>query len=269
LFLQQIMQARRDADRLERGRRAHQELRAASARQSPPRPFLAALRDAHVRDGVALIAEIKRASPSKGLLRGGLQPGPTARLYEACGAAAVSVLTEERWFQGSLDDLREARAATSLPILRKDFLSEEWEIWEARAAGADAVLLIAAALEPDRLRALAEEARSAGMDALIEVHDGDELRAALETSPTLIGINNRNLATFQVTLDTTEQLAPRVPKGIFLVSESGIADGGDVRRVLNAGAHAILVGESLVKDADPTARIHELLGRSQAREEMA
>lgn len=211
------------------------------------------------RDGVGLIAEIKRASPSRGVFAPDLDAAAQARVYEQGGASAVSVLTEPNFFHGSLDDLAHVRAAVALPVLRKDFLTEEWEIWEARAHGADAVLLIAALLDEVHLSELAACAERLGMAALVEVHDEAELERALAISPRLLGVNNRSLETFLVDLDTTVRLASRVPAGVLLVSESGIAGREDVLKVARAGAGAILVGESLVRQASPAALIRALL----------
>ena len=195
-----------------------------------------------------LIAEVKRASPSAGLIATGpFDPAEIALRYEAAGADAVSVLTDEPFFQGHLDHLRAVRAAVDLPVLRKDFVIDEVQIHEAGAMGADAVLLIVAALTPERLRHLLETARACQLDALVEVHSLPELDVALEADAEIIGINNRDLRTFTVDLGTTERLAEEVPSGILLISESGIRTAADSRRARDAGADAVLVGEALMR----------------------
>jgi indole-3-glycerol phosphate synthase len=223
----------------------------------PARDMYAALR----APGVSLIAEVKRASPSKGLLRPELHPEVLARQYERAGASAISVLTDERYFQGSLDDLRAARGAIGLPALRKDFVIDAYQVYEARAAGADAILLIAAVLEDDELASLYRLARELGMSALVEVHDLDELERALRISPRIVGVNNRDLRTFEVDLQTTARLRAHVPPEVVLVAESGVHCRQDVERLAEMGADAMLVGESLVRADDPGPKIAELLGR--------
>ncbi len=207
----------------------------------------------------AVIAECKRASPSRGVIRVDYDPAAHARAYEAAGAAALSVLTDERFFQGALPHLAAARAATSLPCLRKDFIVDPYQIEEARAWGADAVLLIVAGTPPALGTTLLDAARAAGLDVLVEVHDAAELTWAIDAGATIIGVNNRNLATFVTDLETTERLAPEVPEGTLLVAESGIATPADVRRMVRAGAHAILVGEACMAKPDPGAALRELL----------
>ena len=208
-----------------------------------------------------LIAEVKRASPSAGLIAlGPFEPAEIARRYEEAGADAVSVLTDEPFFQGHLDHLREVRAAVGLPVLRKDFVVDEVQIHEAGAEGADAVLLIVAALTPERLRQLLDVARACQLDALVEVHTLSELDVALDADAEIIGINNRNLRTFRVDLDTTERLAEEVPAGTILISESGICTAADSRRAREAGADAVLVGEALMRSGPDAvaARVAEL-----------
>lgn len=231
------------------------ELRDACAQTPPPRGFARALSAAH---GLAVIAEIKRASPSRGPLRPDLDPACLAREYEAAGADAVSVLTDADFFKGSLDDLGTARKACSLPVLRKDFIIDPSQVWEARAAGADAVLLIVAALSDDEMRGLHDLAVSLGMDVLVEVHSAEEARRALKAGARLVGINNRDLTTFQVDLGTTEKVAPLLD-GVVVVSESGIQDAEALERVARAGAKAVLVGEALVTAASPGAKLAELV----------
>jgi indole-3-glycerol phosphate synthase/phosphoribosylanthranilate isomerase len=231
----------------------------------PPRDFVAALLGAPSRP--ALIAEIKRASPSRGLLlgRGALRPfDPVrlARIYQENGAAAISVLTDERFFHGSLDDLRAVRRAVGLPLLRKDFIFDPYQVYEARAAGADAVLLIAAMLDDEALAALHDLVGALGMTPLVEVHDEAELRRVLRLKPRLIGINNRDLRTFKVDTETTARLCPLVPEGVTLVAESGIRTSADVACLAEWGVHAMLVGESLVTAPDPAAKVRELTGHT-------
>lgn len=229
--------------------------RRAAACVSARRNFTAAL----ISRRPAVIAEIKKASPSKGLLAPDFQPGRLASLYEKGGAAALSVLTDERFFQGSLADLESARAAVSLPVLRKDFTLDEFHIVEAAAHGADAVLLIAAILSAVELRRLRELAASYGMAAVVEVHDSDELDAAVDSGAEIIGVNNRNLHTFDVTLETSLRLAGQIPASIFRVSESGIHSARDVQRLRDAGYQAFLVGEHLMTAPDPAAALRTLL----------
>jgi indole-3-glycerol phosphate synthase len=209
---------------------------------------------------VSLIAEVKRRSPSKGSLGEDVDPVVQARTYEAGGAAVISVLADTKYFGGSLDDLRAVRAAVTIPVLCKDFILTPYQVYEARAAGADLILLIVAALDDDGLRGLGELARSLGMTPLIEVHDQHDLARAIAADASLIGINNRDLADFSVDLLTTEYLAPLVPDDITLVSESGIATREDVERVVQAGARVILVGETLMRSESPDVTIRELVG---------
>ncbi len=220
------------------------------------RPFSEALID----EGISLIAEMKRASPSKGPIRPDATVSDIVTAYESAGARAVSVLTEPEWFKGSLDDLVEARGACDLPLLRKDFVVDEYQLLEARAAGADAVLLIVAALEAERLAELIVAASDLGMDSLVEVHDEDEVETAVEAGAEVIGINNRDLHSLEVDVETTFRLLADVPAGTVVVAESGITHAGDVERLETAGVDAILVGEALMR-ADDTARaVRELLG---------
>jgi indole-3-glycerol phosphate synthase len=221
-----------------------------------PRDFEEALTP--VRGGVRLIAEVKKASPSRGVLAADLDPVALASTYAAHGADAISVLTDAKYFQGSLDILRQVRASVDVPLLRKDFTIDEYQLWEARAAGADAVLLIVAILEPVLLRDLAAAAKGLGLAALVECHTEPELEVALAAGSRLIGINNRDLGTFETRIETTLALLPRIPPGPVVVSESGFFAGADVRRVVAAGAHAVLVGEGLVRAPDVAAKIREL-----------
>src|SRR5213083_1321076 len=229
---------------------------ARAATLAPPRDFERALAP---RPGRArLIAEVKRASPSRGVLKDDLDPVALASTYARHGADAISVLTDARYFRGSLDDLAAVRAAVDVPLLRKDFVLDDYQLWEARAAGADAVLLIVAILEPSQLSELAAAAKGLGLAALVECHTAGELDAALGAGARIVGINNRDLRTFETRIETTLELLPLVPPGPIVVSESGFVDPAQVRRVVEAGAHAILVGEALVTAGDVGARIREL-----------
>lgn len=223
----------------------------------PPRDFPAALR----APGVSLIAEVKKASPSKGLLCPDFDPVRLARTYAANGTVAISVLTDERFFQGSLDDLRAVREAVDIPVLRKDFIVDAYQVYEARAAGADAVLLIVAALDDATLHDLYTRIRQLGMAALIEVHNAAELERALSLRPRLIGVNNRDLRTFHVTLDTTAALRPRIPDEVVLVAESGIHTPEDVARLAAIGVDAMLVGEALVTAGDIGGKVKSLTSK--------
>jgi indole-3-glycerol phosphate synthase len=222
----------------------------------PGRSFRHAL---HRADGrVAVIAEVKKASPSKGVLCEHFDPLHIALTYAQNGASAISVLTDERFFQGHLDDLRLIRQHVPIPVLRKDFLISRYQVLEARVAGADAVLLIVAALSDEQLRDLLTYTHEMGMDALVEVHTESELHRAVQAGAKVIGINNRDLTTFHTTLEVTERLAPQIPPGSIIVSESGIDSAEDVRRVTRAGAHAVLVGESLMRAGDMGQKLREL-----------
>jgi indole-3-glycerol phosphate synthase len=234
-----------------------------SAEQHVPRGFRQQLQQAS-QDGIAIIAELKKASPSRGLIRADFQPAELARELELAGAACLSVLTDEQFFQGSLDYLREASSATSLPCLRKDFIVDEFQIVEARANSADAVLLIVAALDQKELSRLSQNARTHGLDVLCEAHDEQELQRALDAGCDLIGINSRNLRTFQVTLDTALRLAERIPATCVRVAESGIHSGADLARLRAAGYDAFLIGESLMKSERPGEALKKLLQESES-----
>jgi indole-3-glycerol phosphate synthase len=241
----------------------HEEMKAARARRSlasireeaeadrATRGFEKSLRAKIAAGASAVIAEIKKASPSKGVIRADFRPAEIAASYERHGAACLSVLTDEPFFQGSADYLRQARAAVALPVLRKDFMVDEYQVFEARAMGADCILLIAACLDDAQMADLEACALSLGLDVLVEVHDGDELRRALRLKTPLVGINNRNLRTFDVTLDTTLGLLKEVPADRLLVTESGILAPADVQRMRAAQVNAFLVGEAFMRAPDP------------------
>ncbi len=239
-------------------------LEAAARDGAPPRGFAAALARAVAADGLALIAEIKRASPSKGLIRESFDPPALARAYRAGGAACLSVLTDGAYFQGADSDLERARAAVDLPCLRKDFMIDPYQIVEARAIGADCILIILAAVDDGLAGELAAAARDYGMDALVEVHDEAELDRAARLGATLIGINNRNLKTLEIDLATTERLAPRAPADAAIVCESGIARHADLERMARIDVRRFLVGSALMAEPDITAATAALLGRSAA-----
>jgi indole-3-glycerol phosphate synthase len=248
--------------------RKHEEVAAAKDRVAPAllreRALAAAeptrgFRRALLGPGPHVIAELKRRSPSKGEIRADFDPVAITGCYEAGGAAALSVLTDEHYFGGSLAVLEQVRRATALPLLRKDFVVDDYQLDEARVAGADAALLIVAALAPDRLASLHAHAASLGLDVLVEVHDEAELDVAKGVGATLIGINNRDLRSFETDLAVTERLAPLVPEGAVVVAESGIAEPAHVARLERAGARAFLVGESLMREADPGLALRRLL----------
>ncbi|MBM3372383.1 MAG: indole-3-glycerol phosphate synthase TrpC [Betaproteobacteria bacterium] len=233
-------------------------LKAQAREAAPARDFAGALRAKIAAGRAAVIAEVKKASPSKGVLREQFDPAAIAASYERHGAACLSVLTDRQFFQGALDDLKAARGACALPVLRKDFMVDPYQVYEARAAGADCILLIVAALEPGRMAELEGIALELGMAVLVEVHDGSELDAALRLRTPLLGINNRNLRTFETTLDTTLGLLGRVPPDRLVITESGILKPEDVQRMRARQVHGFLVGEAFMRAADPGAELRRL-----------
>lgn len=261
-ILERILKRKREEIAELRKRQPAAALREQAEKQSPPRGFAASLRKLADAGKPAVIAEIKRASPSKGLIRPDFDPTWIAQEYERGGAACLSVLTDEDFFQGSVDDFKAARAATDLPVIRKDFLIEEVQVIESRAMGADCVLLIVSALPAARLAALYRHARELGMDVLIEVHDANELRTVLQAGlgpGLLIGINNRNLRTFETRLETTLDLLPWLAPGHEVVTESGIGSAADVRHMLASGVRRFLVGESLMRQPNPGVALRRLI----------
>ena len=238
-------------------------VRAQAEAAPPPRGFAAALRMKIALGQAAVIAEIKKASPSRGVLREHFDPAAIAATYEHHGAACLSVLTDAQYFQGSTEHLKLARAACALPVLRKDFMLDPYQVYQARAMGADCILLIAAALESARMRDLEEVAQSLGMAVLVEVHDNTELDRALELKTPLLGINNRNLHTFKTALDVTLNLLERVPHDRTVITESGILKPDDVRRMRERGVNGFLVGEAFMRAADPGVELARLFGHGK------
>ncbi|WP_136252964.1 indole-3-glycerol phosphate synthase TrpC [Onishia niordana] len=250
---------RKDEEVAERRQAVSEEaLHELAARQAPPRGFIAAL-DARIAAGdPAVIAEVKKASPSKGVMREDFRPADIARAYEEGGAACLSVLTDADFFQGHEDYLIEAQDACALPVIRKDFIIHGYQVVEARAIGADCILLIVAALDDVRLKALHDQAVALGMDVLVEVHDAQELQRALALDLALVGINNRDLHTFETRLDTTFELLERIPEGVTVITESGIHERADVAKMREQGVHGFLVGEAFMRVDDPGAALRAM-----------
>jgi indole-3-glycerol phosphate synthase len=251
-ILERIVEAKRAE--VAASKRERPDVEALARKASATRDFVGALRAKRP----AVIAEIKRASPSKGLLRANFDPAAIAKSYEKAGAACMSVLTDREFFQGAAAHLVSARGACALPALRKDFLIDPYQVFEARALGADCVLLIVACLEDAQMRELEKLAHSLEMAVLVEVHDADELERALKLQTPLIGINNRNLRSFETRLETTLDLLPRIPKGRLVITESGILSSADVRRMREHGVSAFLVGEAFMRADDPGTELRKL-----------
>ena len=231
------------------------EIKAAAKAAAAPRDFIGSIRGKIANNKAAVIAEIKKASPSKGIIREDFRPAEIAKSYEQGGAACLSVLTDAEYFQGSPEYLKQARAACSLPVLRKDFMIAPYQVYEARAMGADCILLIAAALDLSTMQQLEQIAHELGMAVLVEVHNGEEMELALQLKTPLLGINNRNLRTFEVTLDTTLSLLSRIPNDKIIVTESGIFTAEDVTLMRNNHVHTFLVGEAFMRQPDPGAEL--------------
>ena len=255
-ILDRIVEARRESVAHRKRVLPEVALKIAAQKVEPPRDFAGALS----RDGFNIIAELKKASPSRGVIRADYVPASLAASLEAAGAAALSVLTEEDFFSGSLVDLKAARKAVGIPILRKDFVIDPWQVWEARAAGADSFLLITAILADEFLRELLELGRSLRMEPLVEVHSREELSRAVGAGARIIGVNNRDLRNFEVRLETSLDLIEAIPEGCIAVSESGLRTHDDLVRLRNAGFDAFLIGEHLMRETDPCVPLRELLG---------
>ncbi len=253
--LDHIVAARRAALSRQMYRMPQAALRMAVKKAAPARNFAAVL----VRDGVNVIAELKKASPSRGLIRAEFDPRQLARQLESAGAVALSVLTEEEFFQGSIAHLRVVRSAVKLPVLRKDFIFDPWQVWEARAAEADAFLLIAAILDGGTLCQLLAVGRELGMEALVEVHTHEELARAVEAGARILGVNNRDLRTFEVNIETSLELIEEIPDDCIAVSESGLRSSEDLQRLRAAGFDAFLIGEHLMESPDPATALRALL----------
>jgi len=255
--LDEIVANKREELQRLRGDTPQAQLESACRGLAPALPFEAVLRPSGPAR-VRLIAEVKKASPSRGTLNATLDPVAQARLYAGAGAAAISVLTDEKYFRGALEDLIAVRAAVDVPLLRKEFILEEYQLWESRAAGADAVLLIVAALDGGQLRDLHDAAKGIGLATLVEIHTAAELERAVALGAPVIGVNNRNLQTLETSLEPSLALLPRIPRAHTAVSESGIFTRTDVESVVRAGARAVLVGEGLVRAQDVPAKVREL-----------
>jgi len=259
-ILQRILAVKADEIAAAKAAKPLAALRAEAEAMTKPRAFVTALHGKIAVGNAAVIAEIKKASPSRGVLRGNFDPAAIAASYAKHGAACLSVLTDAQFFQGSADCLQRARAACGLPVLRKDFMLEPYQVYEARAMGADCILLIVAALEFARMRELEAIARSLGMAVLVEVHDAAELERALELKTRLLGINNRNLRTFDTRLDVTLDLLPRIPGDRIVITESGILKPRDVALMRASGVNCFLVGEAFMRAPDPGVELAHLFG---------
>lgn len=261
-ILERILSVKAEEVAARRKAQSMESVADAARAAQPPRDFVGALRSKIARGAPAVIAEIKKASPSKGVLRPQFDPAAIAASYARHGAACLSVLTDAQFFQGRLDDLRAARAACEVPVLRKDFTIEPYQVYEARAAGADCILLIAAALETARMQELEGIAATLGMAVLVEAHDASELAAALELETPLVGINNRNLHTFETRLETTLDLMRHVPADRLIVTESGISSRSDGERMRAANVSCFLVGEAFMRAEDPGLELERLFGNA-------
>ena len=259
-ILQKILQRKREEIAERSAKLPLEELTAQAQDADAPRGFIAAIENKIAQGKAAVIAEIKKASPSKGLLRENFAPADIARSYASHGAACLSVLTDADYFQGSEEYLQQARAACELPVIRKDFIIDPYQVVEARAINADCILLIVAALDDETLQSLLAQAHELGMDVLMEVHDREEMQRALNTDARLIGINNRNLRTFDTTLDTTLGMLDMVPDDRILVTESGIHTPAGVKRMRDNQVHAFLVGEAFMRAEEPGEKLAELFG---------
>ncbi len=255
-ILDRIVEARRESIAHRKRVLPDVALKLAVGKVDPPRDFLGALS----RPGINIIAELKKASPSRGVIRENYAPADLAPRLEEAGAAALSVLTEEEFFSGSLTDLKAARKAVNIPVLRKDFIIDPWQVWEARAAGADAFLLIVAILSLESLRELLELGRELGMEPLVEVHSREETGRALAAGARIIGVNNRDLRNFDVKLETSLELVEAIPEECIAVSESGLRTHDDLMRLRSAGFDAFLIGEHLMKESDPATPLRAFIG---------
>lgn len=260
-ILEEIIEHKRGEISQARERVSADQLTAQLADAPPVRDFVESLR---THGPVGMIAEVKKASPSAGIIREDFHPVEIAQIYENSGAACLSVLTDEHYFQGHLDYLKAVRKVVSIPVLRKDFIIDRYQILEARAAGADCVLLIAECLDDDRLQDLYAYAQELGMSALVEIYEPDNLERVLKLNPPMLGINNRNLKTFVTSLDHSIELSPRLPAGCLLISESGIRNREDVLRLQESGVRGILVGETLMRSPVIADKVCELLGHSNS-----
>ncbi len=259
-ILNKILATKQEEIAASKGVISLEQLQKQAEAQPEPRDFVGAIHAKVVANKPAVIAEIKKASPSKGVIRENFSPAEIAKSYQKGGAACLSVLTDAQYFQGSAEYLKQARAACKLPVLRKDFMIDSYQVFEARAMGADCILLIVAALELNQMRALEQLAHELGMAVLVEVHDADELELALHLDTPLVGINNRNLRTFDVTLQTTLDLLKVLPDDRFVVTESGIFTPEDVKLMLDNDVHAFLVGEAFMRQSDPGAELARVFG---------